>query len=186
MSGKPTIYTQKHANFPHHFIIAGVENTENTNLDNRYEENEIQVQQENIQPNLKQSRRLGESTFEYLQRQTKQQMEKFLGSQITDVPEKYLVKFAKDKTIQALKQQLEQEPKPKQVSFQDQKVNATVDKKPKIRAAYSSFSPQRESRRGSMHRMSSPLIEPSVNVSRVQVSYNASPFDSHGLRLAFK
>ena len=48
------------------------------------------IDQENSAPNMKQERRMGESMLQYIERQTKTQIEQVLGKKVADVPQHFV------------------------------------------------------------------------------------------------
>lgn len=139
------------------------------------------------------NRKLGESTFAFLERQTKYQIENLLDTKIINVPETYINKFAKDKMVKNLKLELVNTQKlPSSPPFEKRstRFNARAyepedrTSQPPVRGVYKSFSPQRE-RPSSLTRVEHPLV-PQNNISRVYISDNKTPFDNNQLKVAFK
>lgn len=139
------------------------------------------------------NRKLGESTFAFLERQTKLQIENLLETKVINVPENYINKFAKDKMVKNLKLELkniQKLPSSPPIEKRSTRFNSRAYEKedktsqPPTRGVYKSFSPQRE-RPSSLTRVEYPLV-PQNNVSRVYVSDNKTPFDNNKLKVAFK
>jgi hypothetical protein len=67
-----------------------------------------------------------------------------------------------------------------------QKLKYKNERKPKMREAYGSFSPQREYKSSSVPRSVTQNNPSSLNISRVASSTSKSPFENDKLKKAFK